>query len=60
MVLSTLPTPGALVFGAFGGRMTLFAITEGMVAADWTRIPVSVVPLALACIWGIFRINRKS
>ena len=63
VALSILLTLGALVFGGFGGCMALFAITEGLVSADWTLISVSVtvVPLAmaLACIWGIFRINRK-
>ena len=51
---------GALLFGAFGGCIMLIGGIEGG-SMDATLLLLIVVPalLAVACIWGIFRIQRQ-
>ena len=51
---------GALMFGAVGACFVFLGGIEGG-TMDWTFLLFVGIPalLALACIWGIFRVQRK-
>lgn len=51
---------GALMFGAVGGCFVLLGGIEGG-SMDWTFLLFVGVPIlaALACIWGIFKVQSK-
>lgn len=60
-ILSILLALGACAFGSLGACLGLIGVIGGDISTDWGYIATGLAALvaAVACAWGIFRLNSK-